>query len=179
MRIPITDLVDRPGATREVTATLTRGEVDAPASDWGPADEALDGPIGVDLRLEMLVDGLLVRGRLAFATSLPCGRCLTDVDADHNVAVSELYIDPRRLDPDAEEVEAGYEILPEGAIDLVAMFRDSIVATIPLRALCHADCRGLCPVCGADRNVSGCGHGETEAVDPRWAPLQDLSLPPG
>ncbi|HEX2029582.1 MAG TPA: DUF177 domain-containing protein [Nitriliruptorales bacterium] len=176
MRIPVTDLVGRPGATHHLQGTYARSDFAAPTGAWGPGDDALRGDIDLDLRLEMLVDGLLVRGRVSFGTSLACGRCLADVVAEHHLAVSELFVDARRADGD-DEVEVGYEILPEAAIDLESLVRDAVLSTVPLRVLCRPDCAGLCPVCGTDRNVDVCGHREWDEPDPRWAVLRGLQLP--
>ncbi|MGH3443364.1 MAG: YceD family protein [Nitriliruptorales bacterium] len=179
MRVDVTDLIGHPGASRGATDAVRREDV-ATAS-WGPADDALASPISYDLVLEMLVDGLLATGTMAFTTSQPCARCLVGVVAEHDVEVSELYADPARLaeEDDEEEVEVGYELHPlEGCIDLEAMVRDTVVAAVPVRTLCREDCQGLCPTCGADRNRADCGHRYEPEVDPRWAVLQDLDVPP-
>jgi len=65
-----------------------------------------------------------------------------------------------------------YEIAGE-TIDLVPLVRDAIVLALPMNPLCRADCKGLCPVCGADRNRVDCGH-TGERVDIRWGPLAGL-----
>ncbi len=178
MRIDISDLIGRPGATRDVRSTLPRDDFEADPGAWGPADEALRTPVDLDLAFEMLVDGLLVRGTIAFGTSIPCGRCLADVVADHATDVSEMYLDPRRLEGD-DEIEAGYELhAVEGEIDIEPLVRDTLLAALPVRVLCRADCAGLCPVCGTDLNADDCGHNVEPEPDPRWAVLQGLDLPP-
>jgi uncharacterized protein len=48
-----------------------------------------------------------------------------------------------------------------------------VIVELPMAPVCRGDCRGLCPVCGADRNDTDCGHGDTPA-DPRWAALDAL-----
>lgn len=177
MRLSVTDLMGRPGGTRDLSTVLARESLDVPLGQWGPADEALSGPLEVVLRLEMLVEGLLARGTVSFRTSVPCARCLTEVVTDNAVTVAELFIDPDRL-LDDDELEAGYELLPEGVIDIEALLRDAILSALPVRALCRGDCRGLCATCGADLNASECGHGLAVSPDPRWSVLQALRLPP-
>ncbi len=179
MRIDVTDLLGRPGATRRVDRSLARAEIGEPAPAWGPADDALRGDLHLDVQLEMLVDGLLVRGDLRFRTSEPCARCLADVAADHDVAVSEMFVDPARVGED-EELDAGYELhVGEGLIDVEALVRDAILAVLWGRTLCEQDCAGLCPRCGADLNVEDCGHRREPAADPRWSKLESLDVPPG
>ncbi len=177
MRISVADLVRSPGTTRRFAAVVVRRELDASDGEWGPADEALVSPLDVDLTLEMLVEGLFARGKVSFTTSLPCARCVSDVKTVNSVPVAELFADPRRLSED-EELEAGYELHPEGVIDIEALLRDAVLAVLPLRVLCDTACRGLCPACGADLNFDDCGHEPAHVPDPRWAALQDLRLPP-
>lgn len=179
MRIDVSDLIDRPGASRLLERTLAREEVGEPAPAWGPADEALRGELELAVRLEMLIDGLLVRGDLAFTTCVACARCVTDVVTDHEVDVSEMFTDPVSVDDD-EEVEEGYELdVAASSIDIEALVRDAILAVLWGRTLCAPDCEGLCSRCGADRNVTDCGHRPEPVGDPRWAVLQTLDLPPG
>ncbi|MEX2324345.1 MAG: DUF177 domain-containing protein [Nitriliruptoraceae bacterium] len=175
MRITITDLVDRPGATRPVQDVA---ELDAFGHDsWGNADGFLSGTIGIDVHLDAVVDGILVRGVIGFDVVMPCSRCLADrhqhVDAD----VTELFVDPSR--DDDYDVDAGYELLDDcTAIDLSTLVRDAVLIDLPMRVLCKPDCAGLCPTCGIDRNTADCGHDTARSVDPRWAALADLQVPP-
>ena len=176
MRVPITDIVDRPGASRPI-----RDAVDAGAfgtDPWGPAEGALLDPVELDLHLDSVVDGILVRGTLGFTLDLPCGRCLVPQRTHRDVHVVELFVDPAKREDD-EDDEPGYDLLDAAtAIDLSTMVRDALLLGLPLRILCREDCQGLCPDCGADRNVTDCGHTDRDPVDPRWSALADLDLPP-
>ena len=175
MQLSVTDLVGRPGATRHVATAVARAEIDEPGGTWGPGDDALDGDLTLDLVLEMLLEGLLVRGSVAFVTVLPCARCLREVRDDRDVQVAELFGRPHR----DERPEPGYEIDPAGTIELDTMLREAVVISIPVRVLCRDDCQGLCPTCGADRNDEDCGHRQVDDPDPRWSALLSLRVPPG
>lgn len=175
MRVPVTDLVGHPGATRPLSAEVER---DAFGEDpWGPADDALDGPLVLELHLDSVVEGILVRGRIEVGLTLPCARCLAPQRADRTLEVAELFLDPTKREDD-EDDDPGYELLDDRtAIDLSTMVRDAVVIDLPVRVLCRDDCAGLCPVCGEDRNQRDCGHGDESTPDPRWAKLADLDLP--
>lgn len=180
LRVDITHLIGRPGATEDVAMTLARHEIATPVGEWGPADEALTSPLTMSLVVEMLLDGLVVRGQIDFETTLPCARCLADVVAEHARSVSEMYIDPDRLKAEDEEIDLGYELhVAEGFVDLEALVRDVIVDVLPVRVLCRPECAGLCPTCGIDLNTDECDHRGEDQVDPRWAALEKLDLPPG
>lgn len=190
MRVPVTDLVGQPGATRPLTAAVDRDELgDEPL---GPAEGALAGPIDLDLDLDAVVEGILVRGTVTARFELPCARCLETQAVDRAVAVAELFVDPRRRDDGHAERGGGagrqvqgsgdddYEIVDDlTAIDLSTMLRDTILVDLPLRVLCRDDCAGLCPICGVNRNNGDCGHDrEAPATDPRWARLAEIDVPP-
>jgi uncharacterized protein len=84
-----------------------------------------------------------------------------------------------------DEAELGLELATDDldvfpytgdVIDLEPLVREQFVLSIPYAPLCKEDCRGLCPQCGIDRNVASC---ECAApIDPRFAALQGLKLPP-
>lgn len=178
MRVPVTDLVGRPGDVRVLTRTLARDDVENPELSWGQADDCLTGAIELRLHLESVVEGILARGTLEFATQRPCARCLTPQSARYDVDVAELFVDPRRRE-EGDEDDPGYEIVDDlTAIDLSTLIRDTVVMSLPLRVLCSDDCAGLCPVCGSNRNDEDCGHRPEQAPDPRWAKLSELNLPP-
>ncbi len=179
LRIDVTDLIDRPGATRTVARSVRRAEMETPEGGWGPGDDVLIGAIDLHLELEMLVDGLLVTGTVAFPTEMACSRCLTGVRHAEVAEVSELYQDPRMLEEEErEQLEAGYE-LTLATIDLETLIRDAVLAAVPLKTLCREDCAGLCAVCGTDLNVEDCGHRDEPVADPRWRKLESLDVPPG
>lgn len=174
MRVPVTDLVRKPGATRALVTRAAPEDVDAGAS-WG-GDRTVSSPIELDLALESVVEGILVRGQVAFRVELECGRCLAPVVVDHVAHVAELFVDPGRREPDDED-DPGYEIEVDlAAIDLATMIRDTVSMAIPVQPRCRPDCMGLCPTCGTDRNLHDCGHRPESTGDPRWARLAELDL---
>jgi uncharacterized protein len=175
VRVPVTDLVGHPGETRPLSVSAGR---DAFGDDpWGPADDAIVDPIELDLHLDSVVEGLLVRGTIDVHLTLPCARCLAPQRADRTVEVAELFLDPTKREDD-EDDDPGYELIDDRtAVDLSTMVRDAVVIDLPTRVLCRDDCAGLCPVCGTDRNEGDCGHGDEPIPDPRWAKLADLDLP--
>ena len=177
MRVTVTGLVGHPGETRAV-----RRDVPADAfgpDPWGHAEGALEDPVELDLHLDSVVEGILVRGTLGFTLDVACARCLELQRLHRVVDVAELFIDPARREPDEEE-DPGYELLDDlTAIDLSTLARDALLVDLPVRVLCDEGCLGLCPVCGVDRNHGDCGHRPTSGTDPRWAKLAEIDLPDG
>lgn len=132
--------------------------------------------IALDLRLEAVVDGVLVSGEVHARTVGECARCLGPVDEPLTVAMSELYLYPggraaaREVgDEDAEEMP---ELVGE-LLDLEPALRDAVVLALPFRPLCTPDCPGLCPGCGERLADLPPDHGHDD-VDPRWSALAAL-----
>lgn len=176
MRVPVTDLVGHPGATRAVVQDVTPDEIDDHA-EWGPAEGVVVAPLHLELDLESVVEGILVRGTVDVDLEVACARCLQPQRLEHTVPVAEMFVDPRRAE--ADDDEDSYRIDQDLAhLDLGQLLRDTVVMEVPVRVLCREDCQGLCPVCGTDRNVTDCGHRPDEEPDPRWAALADVDVPP-
>jgi uncharacterized protein len=161
-RIPVADLVRRPGASRSV-------HVAAPLADMGVLGSAVpaDAPITADLTFEQVSEGIVVRGEITAPWASPCSRCIKPVQGTASVHVDELY-ERHPLDVETYQLE-------DDIVDLELLVRDSLLLELPKVPLCRDDCQGLCANCGADRNTTSCDCA-TDEVDPRWAALRTLDL---
>ncbi len=124
--------------------------------------------IVLDLRLESVMEGVLVSGTGAVRLAGQCARCLEPIADSLVVDLQELYVYPGS---DATEDEASR--LADDLIDLEPLLRDAVVLALPFNPLCSPDCPGLCPECGA-RLADDPEHEHGETIDPRWAALRDL-----
>ena len=172
MRVPVIGLLGRTGERRELARDCDPAEFgDEP---WGGAVDGVEGPIALDLVLEAVSDGVLVRGDLDAVLRIPCARCLAATLHPRRVEVTELHHRADRATEDADDGEEYVLVDGDTALDLDRTVRDALVLDVPVRVLCRPDCAGLCPVCGADRNTEPCDHGVAPDRDPRWAVLDDL-----
>lgn len=162
LRIPVADLLKRPGASRPVDVSATLADLHGPG-----AEIDADRPVEVDGSLERVSDGIVVRGTVRAHWRAACSRCLTPVEGDIDVHVDELF----ERHPLAGET---YQ-LDDDVVDLEPLVRDALLLELPAKPVCRDDCAGLCPDCGADRNVTSCDC-KTEELDPRWAALRSLEL---
>jgi len=158
------ELGRRPGAMRRVSRTVA-----APAG-WGlelvavPAGSAVE----LDLRLESVMDGVLVSGTANATVTAECGRCLDPVSEELEVEIQELYAyEP--ADRDDEQ-----PLLTGDFIDIEPLVRDAIVLGLPLNPVCDETCQGLCVTCGARMADVQPGHAHDD-LDPRWAALARLA----
>ena len=163
------ELGRRPGSERKVSLT-------APA----PADLGIEvlhvpegSPIEFDIRLEAVVEGVLVTGTAEAVLVGECVRCLEEIRREITADFQELFVYDGEEQRDAEDEETSR--LEGDLVDLEPLLRDAVVLALPFQPVCRDDCPGLCAECGA-RLADDPGHGHEEAVDPRWAALQELGL---
>ncbi|MEU5824279.1 uncharacterized protein K388_00110 [Streptomyces sp. KhCrAH-43] len=173
------ELGRRPGAMKRLTRTA-----DAPA-DLGIADVIgvpEGAPVKLDLRLESVMEGVLVTGTARAAVEGECVRCLEPLNREVEADFQEMFSYPdaddrnhgKPADPvdDAEDDEDRL-FLEDGLFDLEPVLRDAVVLALPMQPVCKESCAGLCSECGVrlDENP---GH-HHDAVDARWAALQGLA----
>jgi uncharacterized protein len=58
-------------------------------------------------------------------------------------------------------------------MELEDILREQVLLALPMQRVCREDCRGICPVCGKDRNEAPCDCREHPADD-RWRALGKL-----
>ncbi len=176
--IDVRELGRRAGAMSRVERT-----VPAPAdlTSMGatvPAGSDLE----LDLRLESVIEGVLVSGTATAQVRAECSRCLDPVHDEITVELTELYAYPEtdargrlRAAPDDGQAAADLDERPLDGdrLDLEPALRDALVVALPLAPVCRDDCPGLCPQCGA-RLADDPDH-RHEQYDPRWAALGALS----
>lgn len=155
----------RPGAMRQDSRT-----VPAPA-DFGltmiGVPEGSD--IHLDLRLEAVMEGVLVSGTARVPLSGECARCLDELSSELEVDLQELYVYLESETASEDEPRLDGELL-----NLEQALRDAVVLTLPLSPLCREDCPGLCAQCGVRLADAEPDHHHGESIDPRWQALQGL-----
>ncbi len=142
-------------------------------------------PAHLDLRLKKAGRRVLLSAHGEATLSAPCGRCLQPVEVkvpldfaltfvpeeqvrspeggdDRGEDVASGSFEPRQAD---EETYAGKEL------DLDPVTREQLILALPPYPVCRDDCKGLCPVCGANLNERECGC-DRKVPDPRWAGLE-------
>ena len=160
------ELGRRAGAMKEIHATVEAPD-DLSISVIGVPPKS---PIELDLRLESVVEGVLVTGTAVVQLEGECVRCLTEIADETEIDVLELFVYPDR---EAEEDEASR--LVGDLIDLEPLVRDAVVLDLPFQPLCKDNCAGLCVTCGADLNEHP-DHTHEAPVDPRWERLTSVEV---
>lgn len=163
--LEIHELNRRAGTMKEIHRTVE-----------APADLGIDmigvpqgSDIDLDLRLESVVEGVLVTGTAEVTLAGECARCLVKFEDDESYDLQELYFYPEKeADEDASRIQ-------DDTIDLDPALRDAVVLDLPFSPLCRDDCLGLCSECGAVLNDDP-DHSHGEVIDSRWEGLTTLDV---
>jgi uncharacterized protein len=124
---------------------------------------------------------ILFKGKILGAMGLSCGRCLDSFVKALEIPVRSEW---RQLTSSAksvgkegvsqiEDLETG--VIREGFLDLEERILEEVILTIPILPLCRPDCRGLCPVCGENRNTNPCQCKPGGGASP-FSVLKDLKV---
>jgi uncharacterized protein len=125
--------------------------------------------IVLDLRVEAVVEGVLVTGTAAAEITAECSRCLDPFADTSTVHLTELYAYPYSA-TDASTDEDEVSRVVDDLVDVEPLVRDALMLALPQVPLCADDCPGLCAECGGKRAELGPDH-RHETMDPRWAAL--------
>ncbi len=160
LTVSVADLLRRPGQRRHESIDAVLDGLQVLGSQV-----PLDAAVHVEVDLESLNEGMVVKGTAEAPWVGECRRCLGPVKSKLRTGILEVY--------EAHPTEGETQLLEGTEIDLEPVVREAVLLELPLAPLCRHDCAGLCPRCGADRNEVPCGCG-TDDPDPRWAGLEGL-----
>jgi DUF177 domain-containing protein len=163
LRIDVADLLAHPGARRAVA-------LDAPVEALVGSSAVIEAPVHVEVSLERVSDGIVVRGTVTGHWRAECSVCLVDIGQDLTVHVDELF-EPAPIEGETYPLE-GHEL------DLDQLARDALLLELPLAPHCTDPCAAD-PVSAThpdDREPSSATEQAEEPRDPRWAPLAELEL---
>jgi uncharacterized protein len=172
MRIDVKELREHVGNRLEVPLTLQLEPV-AVGGDPVRFTTPITG-IGTALNTG---ESILVQFDLKGEVELQCARCLGRFRQPLSLQFHEEFRRGTPRDGQEGEVEAEdgalFNLYPGDEIDVRDVVRQNILLELPMKPLCRAECRGLCPHCGQDLNQGECGC-QTESLDPRWAKVRRM-----
>lgn len=92
---------------------------------------------------------------------LECSRCLDEFKYDININFDSSF--------DVEKYE----------IDVLEQVKETLILSIPMKPLCNEDCKGICQVCGKNKNVSNCSceqNQNDEFIAEKWSKIKSLVI---
>ncbi len=133
------------------------------------ADDVVLYDVSIKGEIKNIGDVLEFSAEASGKLKAECARCLKPLVADFNVEFTEMLknVDEEISDKDAVVIFEG------NLIELYDIIRSNILVGLSTKYLCSEDCKGICPVCGADLNESDCSC-EKDYIDPRLEGLRKL-----
>ena len=126
-------------------------------------------PARFEVTLTNTGEGIVATGTAEATVRTPCVRCLREFELPVTGEVEGFYIFPGHDDQMPEEQEFEH-IAEDCSVDIEPAVAQCIVVDLPFAPVHDADCKGICPVCGADRNLEACAcSGETPGLAVRRA----------
>ena len=164
-KIDLRELGRRAGSMREWDKTIPA------AGRWGNEMIAVEqgAPVALHLRLESVMEGVLVSGEVDVPVAGQCSRCLEPVEDTLQLDVQELYAYSGST-TEATSGEDEVRRIDGEQLDLEPLIRDAVVLALPLSPTCTPDCSGLCVDCGERLDDLPADHSH-DAIDPRFAGL--------
>lgn len=163
MVIEVSKLLKTDGASLPV-----QGEVLLADQPFGCLDVRFDGPVLVTGKVTNIGGTLYLEARVEVSYRTCCARCLREVAMHQVVDIQEAFSASAGLDDADERLPLSHD-----CIDVDDILEQSLFGALPTKVLCKEDCKGLCPVCGCDRNETVCDC-QQEDIDPRLAVLKDF-----
>jgi uncharacterized protein len=145
------------------------------ALDLGDNRAQSTGEAVIEGRASRKRERVRLQGKVRAALEINCDRCLKGVpyilEEKFDVAYAPADSETEKHELQAEDLET--DVFEGEFIEIDNVAREQILLHLPARILCKEDCKGLCPVCGADLNETDCGC-EQKTIDPRWEALKGM-----
>jgi uncharacterized protein len=150
--------------------------------DFSGEELTQSAPLHVDGSAELLAhsDGeLRIQGRYTVEMAAQCDRCLSGarfpLDARFDLFYRPMSYIAREEEVEIDEGEAEIGFYEKGGIELEDILREQVLLALPMQRVCSDACKGICPVCGKNRNEVSCDC-RIESTDDRWGALRKLEL---
>lgn len=130
--------------------------------------QAFCSPISVKGEICNRAGIVIIDAAAAFDFSAACDRCAAAVNRAFVIPIKHVLVTSL-----SNEDDGSYFLVEKMELDLEDLIRSDILLSFPTKLLCRDDCRGLCPICGKNRNEGDCGCQGSE-TDPRLSALKEL-----
>ena len=134
-------------------------------------------PPSVSGKIRQAGDRVHVSGQVKARAQAECDRCLklVDLPIDSQFKLEYVTAEDYRAQQAIEltEEDLDLSIFDGEAIDIDELVTEELLLAVPDHVLCSVGCKGMCAVCGGNKNLIECECEATE-IDPRWAELKKI-----
>lgn len=165
---------------QELELRTVRFKVDIPADEieYGPnlVQSSVLHAEGSARLLNHSFGEIRIEGELSVSMQATCDRCLEPAMFPIEKNFDLVYVPAEDTsDSDDEIDQAGIEVgYYEGSgLPLNDVLREVVLLALPMQLVCSEACKGICPVCGQNRNQHDCAC-QPQALDDRWSKLKEF-----
>jgi len=168
-------VVDLKDLTRKVSL---EGSLEPGTLDFGSENFRQTKPLEWQATAERAGEEIRIAGSLVTVVEMSCSRCLEPAELEIRKQFDlffrqgdEEMFDEDDVELDEEDTRTAFFTGTELAVGDI--LREQVVLALPMKVLCKVDCRGLCPACGVNRNLSTCNCSE-QSFSPQMENLLDI-----
>ena len=110
----------------------------------------VDTPVKLKMFVYVADGKLIAKGSIGCEVVSECVRCLA----------------PVRMSVNIQDYYGTWDIQDAHTIDLTEQLREDIILNFPVKPLCVDTCKGLCSVCGGNRNKRVCSCAQEAGNNP-------------
>ncbi len=119
---------------------------------------------------------LRIAGRVQSEPQLECSRCLKTfpykIDTEWSVDAAPVSAMRKSAEHELTGGELDTEFYEGDEIEPLDFVKEQVLISVPMIPVHSPECKGLCPVCGTDRNKAACNCPEDE--DGGFGPFSKL-----
>ena len=123
-------------------------------------------PVHLSMDVHKDRDAYRAAGRVTTRLELECGRCLEPFEIPVDSAFELRYVpaatNAGEAEREVDEDDLTTAYYKDETLDLGELMREQFQLALPMKPLCKESCKGLCPQCGTNLNLTTC------ACAPKW-----------
>jgi uncharacterized protein len=136
------------------------------------------GPLQWKATAERAGEEIRIAGELSATVEQNCSRCLEPATVEVQRPFDLFFRESDEEMFDEDEVELSEEdtrtaFFSGKELAIGDILREQVLLALPMKALCNVDCKGLCPVCGTNRNLNTCSCTD-ESFSPHMEKLLEI-----
>lgn len=148
------------------------------ALDYRGAEFRQVGDLKLDAVAELEAAEIRLRGHLGAVIECSCDRCLgrveIPIDRDFDLSYRPMREIAREEELEIPKDQSEVAFYAEEGIELADVVSEQVILAIPMKLVCRADCKGLCPTCGANRNFETCACPKPSSETKNDSPFSSL-----
>jgi len=156
------------GERRTIEVELFLPPLHLAGEDYGFMPDTVPG----GLTVAFIGRGYTVKMEFSCRLEGVCWRCLAPATLDLDVEAEDFFeTELPPVEEIGEEEEASLWFVKDGILNLSEWAMSAVAELLPPQILCSEECKGLCPQCGANLNVTVCDC--KPPLDERWQKLKE------